>query len=271
VIWNVAEGTPRWNLFQTPLPVAGLYAFYWWATRGRQTFRLASVTGALALGFILGRLFLPTNVFIRGNITDAHTGRPIGGAEFYLPVRGAEQKTAIPRSLSTTNGNYSLYVSWYSDDQPLKIQAAGYHDLETNLGGRRLGQRNIARDFVLSRPVNRAWIAGEHPLNVIPVVVRTVPQSGADDVDPNLTELQVTFSMRMSDKRWSWVRLDNETFPEMTGEPRYLEDLRTCVLPVRLRPGRTYATWINVDQFQYFQSETGVPSLPYLLIFKTKD
>jgi len=103
-----------------------------------------------------------------------------------------------------------------------------------------------------------------------PVVVSTHPQSGAANVDPALQELRVTFSKSMQDGNWSWVKLDDETFPEMKGDPHYLDDGRTCVLPVKLEPGRTYATWINVDDFELFQDEDGQASVPYLLVFKTK-
>lgn len=74
----------------------------------------------------------------------------------------------------------------------------------------------------------------------------------------------------MQDGNWSWVQLDDETFPKMTGEPHFLNDDRTCVLPVKLEPGRVYATWINVDAFTNFQDGDGQPSLPYLLIFETR-
>ncbi len=41
------------------------------------------------------------------------------------------------------------------------------------------------------------------------------------------------------------------------------------MLPVKLQPGRVYATWINVDNFQNVQDESSRPALPYLLIFET--
>ncbi|HEY2784094.1 MAG TPA: Ig-like domain-containing protein [Fimbriiglobus sp.] len=40
--------------------------------------------------------------------------------------------------------------------------------------------------------------------SVPPVVVKTVPVAGADDVDPKRTEVRVTFSKDMQDKSWSW-------------------------------------------------------------------
>ena len=73
----------------------------------------------------------------------------------------------------------------------------------------------------------------------------------------------------MRDGRWSWVKVDDATLPEI-GEPRYLDDRRTCVLPVKLQPDKVYALWINVDNFQNFEDESGRPAVPYLLIFETR-
>jgi len=111
--------------------------------------------------------------------------------------------------------------------------------------------------------------AGE-PLPVPPVVVSTFPESGAMDVDPQLTELHVTFSSPMLDQNWSWSTWSPETFPEVTGPIHYQQDGRTCVLPVKLQPGRTYATWLNSPNFHNFQDRQGRPSVPYLLIFETR-
>src|SRR5262245_1798143 len=69
-----------------------------------------------------------------------------------------------------------------------------------------------------------------------PVVVRTTPTAGEADVDPGLAEIQITFSKVMQDGTWSWTTLDKESFPQQAGEPRYLADRRTCVLPVKLQP-----------------------------------
>jgi RNA polymerase sigma-70 factor (ECF subfamily) len=103
-----------------------------------------------------------------------------------------------------------------------------------------------------------------------PVVVHTEPVSGASAVAPSLRRLQVTFSKPMKDGAWAWVQLDAETFPEVTGEPSFSRDGRTCVVPVRLQPGRTYATWINADDSDDFQDRDGTPAVPYLLVFQTR-
>jgi len=102
-----------------------------------------------------------------------------------------------------------------------------------------------------------------------PVVVKTVPAAGSTDVDPNLTEVTVTFSKPMRDGSWSWSTWGQDTFPEINGKIHYLEDARTCVLPVKLQPGKFYASWLNSNKFKNFTDTKGTPSVPYLLTFRT--
>jgi len=106
--------------------------------------------------------------------------------------------------------------------------------------------------------------------SVPPVVVKTVPEAGAGDVDPKLNEIKVTFSKDMKDRGWSWVTYSKESFPKLDGEPKYLADKRTCVLPVKLEPGTTYAIWVNSDKHGNFMDADGRSAVPYLLVFKTK-
>lgn len=104
-----------------------------------------------------------------------------------------------------------------------------------------------------------------------PVVIKTVPVAGADDVDPKLAEIKVTFSKDMKTDRWSWAMINKESFPKMDGDPKYLADKRTCVLPVKLEPGQTYAIWINSEKkFMDFKDTAGHSAVPYLLVFKTR-
>ncbi|HVX13517.1 MAG TPA: Ig-like domain-containing protein [Pirellulales bacterium] len=104
-----------------------------------------------------------------------------------------------------------------------------------------------------------------------PVVVKTVPAAGTADVDPATTEIQVTFSKEMQDGSWSWCVAGDDSFPETTAKPKYQAGQRTCVLPVKLKPGKTYAVWLNTEKFQNFKDAQGRPAVPYLLIFKTKE
>ncbi len=104
-----------------------------------------------------------------------------------------------------------------------------------------------------------------------PSVVRTVPLCGDAAVNPGLSEISVTFSkdMKVTDHCWSWCSLQEGSFPQLAGDTEYLENGRTCVLHVVLEPEKTYAIWINVDQFQSFQDPEGHPAVPYLLAFRT--
>ena len=115
-----------------------------------------------------------------------------------------------------------------------------------------------------------AW-AGDVTLeSVPPVVVKTIPEAGADEVEPNLTEIKVTFSKNMQDGSFSWATHSKESFPKVDGKPKYLADKRTCVLPVKLEPGKTYAIWVNSEKLGNFKDTDGRSAVPYLLVFRTK-
>ncbi len=104
----------------------------------------------------------------------------------------------------------------------------------------------------------------------MPVVVKTVPEAGSKEVSPGLVEIRVSFSKPMMDQSWSWVAAWKDSTPEMEGKPRYEADQRTCVLKVKLEPGRTYGYWINAEGFHGFMDEQKHPAVPYLLVFRTK-
>lgn len=103
-----------------------------------------------------------------------------------------------------------------------------------------------------------------------PVVIKTVPVAGSS-VDPKLSEVRITFSKKMMDKSWSWSTATSlgEPIPG-TAAPRYLDDGRTCVMPVKLEPGKAYATWLNSQNFGNFKDAAGNSAVPYLLVFETR-
>jgi RNA polymerase sigma-70 factor (ECF subfamily) len=104
-----------------------------------------------------------------------------------------------------------------------------------------------------------------------PSVLKTVPQSGDTAVDPALKEISVTFSKEMmTDRMWAICQISDETFPPKAGEIHYLADQRTCVMPVKLEPGRTYVLWFNRGQFNSFRDTANNSAVPYLLVFETK-
>lgn len=115
-----------------------------------------------------------------------------------------------------------------------------------------------------------AWSAekGKVSVQTAPaVVVKTVPESGDTNVDASITEIKVTFSKKMTTgKNYSWVGdIDSWT----NGEPHWLADGKTCVMPVKLEPGKAYVVWINSERFGNFRDANRQSALPYLLVFET--
>ncbi len=103
-----------------------------------------------------------------------------------------------------------------------------------------------------------------------PSVVKTVPQAGDTAVDPALKEIRVTFSKNMlTNRMWAVCQVSQDTFPQMAGQIHYADN-RTCVVPVKLEPGKTYVLWFNRDQFNSFRDAENNPSVPYLLVFQTR-
>jgi hypothetical protein len=80
----------------------------------------------------------------------------------------------------------------------------------------------------------------------------------------------MTFSKEMMEGSWSWVTHSKETFPQLAGKPSYAKDKRTCVLPVKLEPSKTYAIWLNSPRFDNFKDAEGRSAVPYPLLFHTK-
>ena len=105
--------------------------------------------------------------------------------------------------------------------------------------------------------------------SVQPVVASTEPARGDTNVDPSLTEIRVTFNKQMTDGQWSWSQTD-QPFPETTGPAHYLEDQKTCVLPVKLEAETEYFIWINSEKFTKFKDKHGQRAVPYALYFTTR-
>jgi RNA polymerase sigma-70 factor (ECF subfamily) len=125
--------------------------------------------------------------------------------------------------------------------------------------------------LLATAPIGRSTQAEDVPTvaTAPPVVVKTVPQAGATDVDPELKTIKVTFSKDMDEGGYSWVQVSKESFPKVDGEVKYEKDKRTCVLPVKLEPGKTYVLWINTSKFENLKDSAGRSAVPYLLVFET--
>jgi hypothetical protein len=101
-----------------------------------------------------------------------------------------------------------------------------------------------------------------------PSVIQTVPHTGDTNVDPSLAKIRVTYDREMSDGSWSWCYDPGQLIP--AGEPRYESDHKTCVLPVKLEPGKSYVIQLNSGEYRNFKDAAGQSAVPYLLRFTTR-
>lgn len=116
-----------------------------------------------------------------------------------------------------------------------------------------------------------AW--GQEPSvkSMAPSVVKTVPEAGVTTVDAaTTTQIMVAFSKEMTDGSWSWSQISKDSFPEIVGKSKYLEDKKTCVIDVKLEPKKTYVIWVNTQKLGNFKDKDGNSAVPYLLVFQTK-
>ena len=101
-----------------------------------------------------------------------------------------------------------------------------------------------------------------------PQIVSSTPARGAQDVDPKLKEVAVTFDQDMSEGM-SWTG-GGPQFPEIPdGKKGYWRDKRTCVLPVKLESGHSYRLGINSQSYRNFRSAAGVPAMTSSIWFTT--
>lgn len=100
-----------------------------------------------------------------------------------------------------------------------------------------------------------------------PQIIATSPTVGATEVDPDITEITVTFDREMG-QGFSWTG-GGADFPFTTGKPHW-QDKRTCILPVRLQPGHYYRVGVNSPSYHGFQSTKGVPAGPSAIYFTTR-
>jgi hypothetical protein len=106
--------------------------------------------------------------------------------------------------------------------------------------------------------------------SVAPVVVKTVPEAGVKNVASGEVEIRVTFSKEMSDNSWTWSTAWKDSTPEFVGKPRFEADHKTCVVTVKLEPGKTYGFWLNSQNFHGFKDKQGHSAVPYPLVFAAK-
>jgi len=111
---------------------------------------------------------------------------------------------------------------------------------------------------------------GEGLDSMPPVVVRTVPEAGTNDVPSGEFVIKVTFSKPMAHGSWSWSDAWRGSAPQIVEQPHYEAAGKTCAMKVMLEPGHTYGWWLNSQKFQGFRDVGNRPAVPYLLTFQTK-
>jgi beta-lactamase regulating signal transducer with metallopeptidase domain len=102
-----------------------------------------------------------------------------------------------------------------------------------------------------------------------PRIVRMIPDNGAQDVDPSLKRIRVTFDRPMA-AGFSWTG-GGEHFPTIPdgAKPKWSADRKTCTLPVALRPDWDYRLGLNSPSFKNFASAEGSPLEPVVYGFRT--
>ena len=211
---------------------------------------------------------------LSGTVTDAVTGKPIRQARVADNYYNTRPNRAPQESWTDNNGHYEL-KTWY-EEHTVAASAPGYETTLATLMTKTFGREDGKRmDFQLRRM--NVEMAAKQPTDVPgqtldslpPVVVETKPMSGAHVVNPGLSEITVRFSKDMADGTWSWSTAWLNSTPDIIAGPKYAPDRRTCTITVKLEAGKTYAYWLNSENFHNFQDQAGHPAIPYLLIFQT--
>ena len=103
-----------------------------------------------------------------------------------------------------------------------------------------------------------------------PKIVAMIPANGAQDVDPNLQTIVVTFDRPMRDGGWATVAVASwDQVPKSTG-PQYDQTRKVFTMQVQLQPEKEYVFSLNDERYLGFCSEEGIPLAPVAVRFKTK-
>lgn len=124
---------------------------------------------------------------------------------------------------------------------------------------------NTTNSRTLEIEINREYTEAAKP-----AVIDSFPLTYSNDVEPDIKEISVTFDQDMHQYGWAWCTTGQQTYPETTGKPRYI-DSRTCVLPVKVAPGRPYLVLINLSPYHGFKNAEFIPAREYAIVFATKD
>lgn len=100
-----------------------------------------------------------------------------------------------------------------------------------------------------------------------PKVIKSVPEDGAEKVDPATREITFTFDQPMDRSGFSIVG-GGPDYPQSVGKPRW-EDDRHLVMRVQLEPEHHYKLSVNSETFDNCKGANGEPAVPFPLTFDT--
>jgi RNA polymerase sigma-70 factor (ECF subfamily) len=155
---------------------------------------------------------------------------------------------------------------------PVKLEAASYYRVGINSSSHqnfRGAQGAAAESSAIYFATRGAGDEVKARVRV-PLIAVLEPKNGADDIDPSLTELRVTFDVPMGEGM-SWTG-GGEQFPKLADgkTARWSADGLTCTLPVALEPDHDYQLGFNSIRHNNFQSKWGVPLEVVVYKFRTR-
>lgn len=104
-----------------------------------------------------------------------------------------------------------------------------------------------------------------------PKIVAMVPENGAQDVDPGLKEIKITFDRPMMDKAWAVMQLGSSEHHIKTVGDVFYDSTRTVfTIPVELKPDWNYKFGLNHEKYLAFMDENKNPLMPVVYTFKTR-
>ena len=103
-----------------------------------------------------------------------------------------------------------------------------------------------------------------------PKIVSMIPANGAQDVDPGLKAIVVTFDRPMKAGNMAVMSFDQDKFPKMPGKAAYDATRTVLTIPVALEPGKEYQLGLNGEGFLVMQDDQGNPLVPVLIKFRTR-
>jgi hypothetical protein len=170
---------------------------------------------------------------------------------------------AMEWDIQTSSGSLDVdqetgfWHDWRTCVLPLDLNRAEFYSVRINPGDK-TGFRDIRDQPALTEEIRFTTEgAGDDLVNRIrkPGIIKMVPSNGQADVDPELTELRITFDLPMSpDHAWIGSREQFPNLPENM-DAWWTEDQKTCVLPVGLEPGKKYFLGLNSRDNPCFRSQ----------------